>query len=247
MTFQILPRFLQATALNIFLSAAVFAQDCPLSTLILVHSCQADVQLRLRVLPDGDQANDHHILTVAGTYSSGDRFGIEGLVIQNGKTVSRRYQNWDGVLIIDQNAKPHLFHARAVVLGVEIFNLKEKPRRDGFIAKAKDMGVTVLQSHLLVTNGTLDLKDVEGAPKFKRRMLVTFEDGSFGIWETTQSETLYEAARQVQEDLNPHMALNLDMGAYDYCRSGPKGAESDCGGLLVSADKLTNLLEFAKP
>ena len=120
MTFQILPRFLQATALNIFLSAAVFAQDCPLSTLILVHSCQADVQLRLRVLPDGDQANDHHILTVAGTYSSGDRFGIEGLVIQNGKTVSRRYQNWDGVLIIDQNAKPHLFHANAVILGGDV-------------------------------------------------------------------------------------------------------------------------------
>ncbi len=92
----------------------------------------------------------------------------------------------------------------------------------------------------------LDLKDVEDAPSFKRRLLVTFRDGSFAIWETERSETLYDAARQVQEALSPRMALNLDMGAYDYCRTGPTGDERDCGGLLVSADKLTNLLEFTK-
>ncbi len=246
MTFQILQRFLQAAGLNLALSAAVFAQDCSLSPSVLIHSCQTDLQIHLRVLPDEMQANSHHMLTVAGTYSSADRFGVEGLVIKDGQIVSRRYQNWDGVLIINKKGMPNLFHARDVALGGENYNLKEKSLRDGFVAKAKRMGVAVLQSHLLINDSRLDLEDVADAPKFKRRMLVTMNDGSFGIWESTQAETLYDAAHQVQQELNPKMALNLDMGAYDYCVSGPAGAQKDCGRLIVSKDKLTNLLAFTK-
>jgi hypothetical protein len=239
-------RSILAIGLNLALMAAGFAQDCTQPPSVLIHSCQTEIAVHLRVLPDNKQRDSNHLLTVTGTYSSGDRFGIEGLVIQAGKTVSRRYQNWDGVLIIDQNGAPHLYNAKNVVLDGDEFDLKDKPRRDTFIAKAKESGATVLQSHLLISGGMLDLKDVEDAPSFKRRLLVTFRDGSFAIWETARSETLYDAARQVQDALSPHMALNLDMGAYDYCRTGPTGAESDCGGLLVSADKLTNLLEFTK-
>jgi hypothetical protein len=75
-------------------------------------------------------------------------------------------------------------------------------------------------------------------------LFVTFDDGSFGIWETMQAETLYDAAHLLQKDMNPKMALNLDMGAYDYCRAGPQDAEKNCGRLIVPEDKLTNLLEF---
>jgi hypothetical protein len=212
----------------------------------LVHSCQGDFSVHLRVLPDGALTDRDHVLTVTGTYSSGDRFGIEGLVIQAGKTVSRRYQNWDGVLVIDRNGTPQLSHAENVSLDGEDFNLKVKPRRAAFIAKAKELGVTVLQSHLLIFNGALDLEDIKNAPSFKRRLLVTFQDGSFGIWESDQAETLYGAAKKVQDALNPFMALNLDMGAYDYCQSGSNGVEADCGSLLVSTDKLTNLLVFTR-
>ncbi len=243
MAFQLMQRFILAIGLGLAPAFAVFAQDCTMPASVLIHSCQADMTVRLRVMPDNRQIDSNHLLTVTGTYSSGDRFGIEGLVIQAGQTVSRRYQNWDGVLVIDQNGAPHLYNARNVALGDDRFNLKQKPRRDAFIAKAKDTGVTVLQSHLLISGGTLDLRDVENAPSFKRRLLITFRDGSFGIWETARSETLYAAALQVQDALNPYMALNLDMGAYDYCR---KNAKSVCGSLRVSADKLTNLLEFTR-
>lgn len=246
MAFQILRRFLQATGLNLALSAAVFAQDCSLLPSVLIHSCQTDMQVHLRVLPDEAQTNSRHLLTVAGTYSSGDRFGIEGLVIKDGKIISSRYQNWDGVLIIDKKGVPDLFHAGDVALVGEGYNLKEKPQRDVFVAKAKELGVAVLQSHLLINDGRLDLKDVADAPKFKRRMLVTMNDGSFAVWESAQAETLYDAAHRVQQELNPKMALNLDMGAYDYCVSGPEGAQKNCGRLIVSEDKLTNLLAFTK-
>ena len=246
MTLQLLQWSICAISLTIGSLTSAFAKDCTLPASVLIHSCKSELSVHLRVLPDGAKNDSDHLLTVTGTYSSGDRFGIEGLVIQTGKTVSRRYQNWDGVLIIDQNGTPKLSHAENVNLDGEDFNLKEKPRRDAFIVKAKELGVTVLQSHLLIFGGVLDLQDIEDAPSFKRRLLVTYQDGSFGIWETDQSETLYDAAQQVQDLLNPFMALNLDMGAYDYCKSGSEGTQTDCGSLLVSADKLTNLLEFTK-
>ena len=229
-------------------ATAGFAQDeteCPKSRAILIASCNNPLAVRLRVLPDQVELKSSHLLTVAGTYSSGDRFGIEGLAIKDGTIVSRRYQNWDGVLVIGAEGLPEIFHATDVVSGGENFNLKDKASRDAFVEKAQANGLTVLQSHLLISGGTLDLKDVEGAPKFKRRLLVTFADGSFAVWETRDAETLYDAASQLFEDLNPIMALNLDMGAYDYCLQGPIDLQIDCGGLLISEDKLTNLLEFS--
>ncbi len=248
-----LVQFIQRFALVFGLSFApvtmVLAQEneqCPYSASILVHSCKGDISVRLRVLPDEVENKFEHLLTVAGTYSSGDRFGIEGLVIKGGKSISRRYQNWDGVLIIDAKGHPKLFHAKDVTVDGENFNLKKQPLRDAFIAKAKVAGVTVLQSHLLITDGILDLKDVDGAPRFKRRLLVTLKDGSFAIWETAQAETLYDAAHLLQEELAPVMAFNLDMGAYDYCVSGADDTQKNCGRLIVSKDKLTNLLEFSK-
>ncbi|MBL4751337.1 MAG: succinate dehydrogenase [Amylibacter sp.] len=249
MLVQFIQRFALVFGLSFAPVALAYAQEnaqCPYSPSILLQSCKGDISVRLRVLPDEAVSKVEHLLTVAGTYSSGDRFGIEGLVIKGGKSISRRYQNWDGVLIIDPNGSPKLFHAKNVTIDGEDFNLKERTLRHAFIAKAKAAGVTVLQSHLLITDGVLDLKDVNGAPRFKRRLFLTLKDGSFAIWETAQAETLYDAARQVQEELAPVMAFNLDMGAYDYCVSGAGDAQKDCGSLLVSKDKLTNLLEFSK-
>lgn len=247
MAFRIPQMLVLAIGLSFGVPSAVLAQEqCHMRAAMLLHSCADATTLRLRVLPDDTGRGNRHLLSVAGTYSSGDRFGIEGLVIQSGTIVSHRYQNWDGVLVIDKNSVPDLFHAKNVVIGSMAYDLKNKPSRDAFVIKALDMGLTVIQSHLLISNGTLDLSDVEDAPEFKRRLLVTFDDGSFGVWETTSVETLYTAAKQVLDALKPKMALNLDMGAYDYCQSGPKDAEQDCGRLIVSADKLTNLLEFTK-
>ena len=226
-------------------AAALDTPSCPLNTGMLVLSCDQSISVNLRVLPDEITQSPEHLLTVAGTYSSGDRFGIEGLVIKDGVQISRRYQNWDGVLIIEPSGVPNLYRADNVMLGDITYNLKDSVSRNAFIEKALEDRLTVMQSHLLISDGQLDLKDVPDAPKFKRRLFVTLPNGNFGIWETDISETLYSAALQLQEDLQPHMALNLDMGAYDYCQKGPVGAQSDCGRLLVSKDKLTNVLEFS--
>ena len=39
----------------------------------------------------------------------------------------------------------------------------------------------------------------------------------------------------------PDMALNLDMGSYDYCRFSENGREIGCG-ILGGTAKLSNLL-----
>ncbi len=226
--------------------AALDTSSCPSEVGMLVHSCDQPVSVNLRVLPDEVTPNSDHLLTVAGTYSSGDRFGIEGLVIKDGVQVSRRYQNWDGVLIIAPDGTPDIFRADDVTIDDIHYNLKDATSRGAFIIKAVEDRLTVLQSHLLISQGQLDLMDVPDAPKFKRRLFITLPDGNFGVWETDISETLYDAAVQLQSNINPDMALNLDMGAYDYCQKGPVGAQSDCGRLLVSKDKLTNVLEFSQ-
>ncbi|KAB7615248.1 succinate dehydrogenase [Amylibacter sp. SFDW26] len=225
--------------------SALDTTSCPATAGILLQSCGQPVSVNLRILPDEITQSPDHLLTVAGTYSSGDRFGIEGLVIKDGVQISRRYQNWDGVLIIAPDGRPNIYRADDVTVDGANYNLKDAPSRRAFIQKALESRLTVLQSHLLISGGNLDLSDVPDAPKFKRRLFVTLPDGSFGIWETEISETLYDAAVQLQAGLGPYMALNLDMGAYDYCQKGPVGDQSDCGRLLVSKDKLTNVLEFS--
>ena len=94
MALRLLQWSICAVSLTLGLHTSAFAQDCTLPPSVLIHSCQGDLSVALRVLPDGAQTGSNHMLTVTGTYSSGDRFGIEGLVIQAGKMVSRRYQNW---------------------------------------------------------------------------------------------------------------------------------------------------------
>ncbi|MFK5997885.1 MAG: succinate dehydrogenase [Rhodobacterales bacterium] len=240
-------KYVFVLALSLALPNLGVAQEnmsCPESPSLLLNSCKTPVTLRLRVLPDNPGQGEGHVLTVTGAYSSGDRFGIEGLFIQGGKLVSRRYKNWDGVLIVDPLGAPQVFHARDVRLAGGSYNLKQKTSRRDFIAKAKDLGAAVLQSHLLIADGMLDVSDVTGAPQFYRRMLVTFENGGFGIWQSADAMTLYAAALAVQDQLHPKMALNLDMGAYDFCAQGPRDARKDCGNLRVPVEKLTNLLEF---
>lgn len=249
MWFQRVQRVLLALGIICTTGLSALAQDnppCVSGPNILVHSCQGAVDVRLDILPNGTAKSNNHLLTVTGAYSSADRFGIEGLVIQGGKMVSRRYKNWDGVLLVDANGKPEVFHASAVRIADITYNLKDKSDRDAFVPKAQEAGLAVIQSHLLITNGKLDLEDIDGAPRFIRRLFVQQVDGSFGIWETAMPETLYDAALLVQEELNPQMAFNLDMGAYNYCISGPVEAQKDCGQLLASKDSLTNVLIFSK-
>ncbi|MFS4436769.1 succinate dehydrogenase [Paracoccaceae bacterium GXU_MW_L88] len=206
-----------------------------------------DVSARLRVLP-GDAASETanlRLVTVTGTYSSGDRYGIEGLAIHQGEIVSARYQGWDGIMTI-QDGQLQIFNRRAVSVGDARFDLTKGAERKAFIEAAKGGNLSVLQGHLLITDGRLDVKDAEGQPRFKRRILFTTKSGEIGLYDSESAVTLYDAATQLQGEYNVDMAFNLDMGTYDFCRiDAPENATRYCGFLREDGlDKLTNLLEF---
>ena len=98
------------------------------------------------------------------------------------------------------------------------------------------------QSHLLIVDGQIDVRPQEDAPAFVRRMLFTDPEG-FGVYQTRWPETLHDAARRLARAVAPRMALNLDMGSYDYCQGATKGVESSCGGLSRdNTSKLSNFL-----
>jgi hypothetical protein len=73
-------------------------------------------------------------------------------------------------------------------------------------------------------------------------MLFIDADG-FGIYETAYARTLYDAAGELADALAPRMALNLDMGSYDYCQDDVVGQAVRCGALARDdTGKLSNLL-----
>ena len=216
------------------------SEECGSRPNVLFLDCDGSSRVAL-IEPSDFDAEASYELAVTGTYSSGDRIGIEGLAVVKGKVLSRRLQGWDGVLILDQAGHPHVFNARNVLFGREAFNIKDSEQAQALLSAVAQSGASMVQSHLLISEGVLDLRDVANAPVFYRRLFYVLHDGEFGVWQPPQRLTLYDAAVQLQDELQPRMALNLDMGAYDFCLR--KGAQ-DCGRLAISFDRLTNILVF---
>ena len=230
-----------------FLAAPLHAEGCPARAAVsLFHSCEISARMTLQFHPLPTEKNDDEILSVTGAYSSADRFGVEGLALSGDQIISKRFQGWDGVLLVSADGEPNIFHAESVRLNERDFNLKRQPDRRVFIEQARADGVSLIQSHLLISTGSLDLKPVDNARRFIRRM-VFIDQGGWGIYETKTALTLYEAAVEIQEALNPRMAMNLDMGAYNYCQQKTPTGFQACGELYTDMENLTNLITVKLP
>jgi hypothetical protein len=234
-------------------SAAPAAACPPPSVEVLFHSCWGD-EARLAVallpedlpLPPAPEAGRRLVVTGAYTAREPRADGYPkpvGLFVQAGRVINPNLGRMDGVLITDPaSGKPALHHRTRVPLGDGRYDLTRLEERRVFLDRAVAAGLSVLQSHLLIVDGRVDVREQEGAPAFVRRLLFTDADG-FGIYQTTASLTLLEAAGQLAAEHAPRLALNLDMGSYDYCRIAEGGTETGCG-LLGNVDpgKLSNLL-----
>ena len=235
-------RFLLAALL--FLPAAALA--CPDDPRLLAFSCAQPVSVHLHALEQGEVAPETppDTLVVTGTYSSGDRYGIEGLAIVSGRVVSSRFQGWDGLAIFSPAGEVSLHNVVRVPLGATTFNLRDTRQRETFVSQAEAAGLSVIQSHLLISDGRLDVRDIPDQPRYRRRILFSTEAGDVGTFDTSPAAlTLFDAATALEELARPVMALNLDMGAYDYCSRNDKGKLQDCGLLQRDrTDVLTNIL-----
>lgn len=212
----------------------------------------ARVEARLLFLPDDAEQvfapppSGARRLVVTGAYTRADKFAPGGLVIRQGQAVSPWPQGWDGVLIVSADGRPSLHHKRAVRLGGRTYDLTAAASRDAFVAAATATGISAIQSHLLIANGALDLRESERPKRFRRRLMFQTADGAIGLYESSpRALSLYEAAVELRQLASPTMALNLDMGTYDFCEERAGDAVHRCGVVSrAGVEKLTNLVEL---
>ncbi|MBY8977746.1 hypothetical protein KHP62_18175 [Rhodobacteraceae bacterium NNCM2] len=226
------------------------AQACPApSETVLFHSCWGNAQASSLLLPEESpvpKAPDER-LVVTGGYTGKDvrheeRPNPVGMFVHKGQVINPNLARMDGVVIVSSDGDLDVQHRKRTGIGTARFDLTEIPQREAFQAVAAQTGATVFQSHLLIVDSKLDIRPPEN-PKFAvRRILFTDETG-YGIYQTRDPVSLYDAAVEVEEAMFPTMAINLDMGSYDYCLATRSGVEINCGVLgRENTQKLSNLL-----
>lgn len=241
------------------LSPSAMAATCPAQdNRLLFHSCHGPAAVEILLLPE--EADAAHVppplpgdtLIVGGTYTGADqrdggRPNPVGLFVDEGSIVSPNLARMDGILVIDGDGQPRIHHAARVPLRDGIADLTDPDQRLDFAAAAAEQGLSVLQSHLLIVDGRVDVRQQVDAPKARRRLLFSGPSG-WGVYQTPQAVTLFDAAWELRQRFRPDMALNLDMGSYDYCVRTRDGLSSNCGVLgATQTEKLSNLLRFTRP
>jgi len=249
-------RWLAGLALLVTLGAAP-AAACPLpSDKLLFHSCWGQGRLAVVLLPEDlplpEAAPQGRRLVVTGAYTARESRGDGlakpvGLFVHDGAVINPNLGRMDGMLVVDPaDGAPELHHRERVALDGRDYDLTVLGQRRAFVTEASAHGLSVLQSHLLIVDGRIDVRQQDDAPAYVRRMLFVDEAG-FGLYQTRWPVTLHEAARRLGQALAPRMALNLDMGSYDYCQRAEGGAEASCGRLdRDDTGKLSNLLALTR-
>ncbi|MEM7505388.1 MAG: hypothetical protein AAF415_01480 [Pseudomonadota bacterium] len=165
-----------------------------------------------------------------------------GMFIHKGVVVNPTVARMDGVIMLAPDGALSIQHRAAVGLERSTFDLRDIAARRAFQQVASTAGLSVFQSHLLIVDGVLDTRPLEDAPVATRRLLFTDADG-FGVYQTDTPVTLHDAAVAIGEAVTPQMAVNLDMGSFDYCLVTRDGVEQNCGVLRrENIQKLSNLL-----
>ncbi|HLS18624.1 MAG TPA: hypothetical protein VK090_02355 [Paracoccaceae bacterium] len=231
------------------------SRECPdLDDQLLFHSCHGDTSVELLLLPEQEKTltepGSGETLVVGGTYTGADRREGDlpnpvGLFIHQGQVISPNLARMDGILIIGGEDGPSVHHASRVPLGSRIYDLTAPEQRHEFATEAARQGYSVMQSHLLIADGDIDVRERPEAKTARRRMFFSGPSG-FGVYRTARAVTLFDAAKELEAQLQPEMALNLDMGSYDYCLALQGGRLSNCGVLSTSdTGKLSNALRLS--
>lgn len=241
----------------VLLSRPAAAADCPPENdRLLFHSCHGAATAELLLLPeeaDGlsvPRAQD--TLVVGGGYTGTDfrptgSPNPVGVFVDDGRVVNPNLARMDGILVIDPQGQPAIHHASRVPTMDGVTDLTEANQRLAFANSAAEHGFSVMQSHLLIVEGEVDVRQQPGAPSARRRILFS-GPGGWGVYQTSDAQTLFDASWELRQRFRPDMALNLDMGSYDYCVQTREGVARACGVLGASQiEKLSNLLRFTRP
>lgn len=216
---------------------------------LLWAACAGGARAELLLLPEDSGETPAQALDVTGGYTAVDRRKDGspkpvGLFVRKGEVVGHEYVRFDGVLLIDAAGAPRILYRRRAAFGGARYDLDDPDRRAAFVEAVSAAKGSLLQTHLLIVDGEIDAFESEGAPRFRRRVLFETEAGEIGVFDSgARALTLAEAAAEVAGTFHPRMAINLDMGSYDFCRLGPQNC-----GLLTYGEmgKLSNILRLTK-
>ena len=236
--------------------AAAPACACPSAgERLLFHSCHGPASAELLRLPDEAAAlaemPEGESLAVTGGYTGTDMRADGGpnpvgLFVDNGRIVSPNLARMDGILVIGPDGQPRIHHTARVPQRNGTADLTDPDQRLDFADWASQNGLSVLQSHLLIVERRLDVRPQMDAPKARRRLLFTDRHG-WGIYQTTDAVTLFDAAFELQQRYRPDMAINLDMGSFDYCVATDAAGARNCGVMdPAQTAKLSNVLRFVR-
>ncbi|MEM7544381.1 MAG: hypothetical protein AAF367_02510 [Pseudomonadota bacterium] len=216
---------------------------------LIWSDCGAVAHGELLLLPEDASLTPDGALDVTGVYTATDKRGEDkpkpvGLFVRDGTVISREYVRFDGVLVVEPEGEITIGFRRNYTFRGNAYDLEEPTLRARFIDDVAEAGASLAQSHLLIIDGRVDAAPVEGAPRFRRRILMQAVDGTLGIYDSSpRALTLAEAAEEVAQKFAPAMALNLDMGSYDFCRDGTRL----CGALTYEqTGKLSNMLRLTR-
>ena len=232
--------------------AAGPAWACPEPTdAILAHTCWTDAKVELLLLPDQADslaAPEGSVLVTGGYTGVGQRDQggpmPVGLFVHNGTIINRNMARMDGVLLLRPGHAPRIVHRQAVQLDGAIYDLTDIPARGRFLNQARTLGLSVVQSHLVIVEGRVDVRPRKVAQKAVRRFLMQDQAG-LALVQTPKPMTLFAAADWLRSGHMVRMALNLDMGAYDFCMRIQPGAAKNCGRVTLNGIAiLSNLLRF---
>lgn len=183
-------------------------------------------------------------LEMAGTYTS--EFGYPtGLTMIDGVMINPALQTWDGLIMIYPDGKVHLRNINALEYGFRQFDIAASYRDYlDFLDMLKQQKISVLQTHLLITNGEVDVT-LKTDKAFRRRVI--FEDATqnLGIYDSFDKLlTLYELAVLLRQEYHAITAVNLDMGTYSYCALYEQDRLKKTYGVKERGVKLSNIIIF---
>ena len=229
------------------------ALACPEpSKVILFHSCWGEAQASSLLLPEDGPVPQAGVerLVVTGGYTGKDRRqdalpNPVGMFIHKGEVINPNLARMDGIAVLTTDGRLSIQHRDRLRFQGHRYDLGNLDERKAFQKAAVASGASVFQSHLLIVDETLDIRPREDAPLAVRRLLFTDNHG-FGIYQTDGRRSLHDSALDVSTAVVPDMALNLDMGSFDYCLLTREGVEQNCGVLgRENTQKLSNLLVFS--
>ena len=163
------------------------------------------------------QGTDNRIV-MSGTYTSPTRVPA-GLTIDKGRVVNPAIQDFDGIIEIWPDGKLQITHIDALQNNLKSLRIRNSfTDYVDFMKAAEQLGLTVLQSNLLVNNGDILVKEDPLLKKLQRRVLFQTADDSIHVYDSLDKEqTLYETAQILKERYKAQRAINLETGSYSFC------------------------------